>query len=293
MLIHKKEIEETLPRVVVLGSKGFVGSHIVSQLQQEHVKVLGISKNEINLLNNEAEEKLLNTLKPNDALVIVSSMAPCKNAELLINNIFMMKIICNVIQKTSLSHVIYISSDAVYSDDVTLVSEHSQTMPSSFHGMMHMCRELMLKQAVNKIPLAILRPSVLYGVSDPHNSYGPNRFLRQIKNNQDIPLFGEGEEKRDHVFIEDVAKIVSLVIHYKSAGILNIATGDSYSFKEVAEEILRETQSSNRIHFSPRNNPIMHRYFDISASYKSFPNFKYMSFVKGLKKIVQLHQIEA
>ena len=289
--MHTKEISHS--RVVVLGSKGFVGSHIVHRLQQEKFEIFGISKNDINLLATEAETKLLKVLKPNDVLIIVSSIVPCKNAEMLVNNICMMQIICNVIKLISLSHIIYISSDAVYSDDLTLISEYSPAMPSSLHGMMHMCRELMLKQSINQIPLAILRPSVLYGNSDPHNSYGPNRFLRQIEKGEDINLFGEGEEKRDHVYIEDVAKVVSLVVRNQSTGVLNIATGHSHSFKEIAETIIQETASCNIIHFSKRNNSIVHRYFDISATYKAFPNFKYVAFKNGLRKIAQKHQIIA
>lgn len=285
MLRHRNE-KWKLSRVVVLGSKGFVGSHLLNQLQQENINAIGISKNEINLLDGHAEENLLKILKPNDVLVIVSSIVPCKTIETLKDNICMMQIICNVIQKILLSHVVYISSDAVYSDDATLVTENSKTMPSSLHGMMHICRELMVKHAANKVPLAILRPSLLYGISDPHNSYGPNRFLRQIKSNQDIQLFGEGEEKRDHVFIEDVARVASLVIQYQSEGILNIATGESHSFKKIAEEMLKEMKSSNIILSSPRNNPVVHRYFDISASYKAFPDFRYISFQKGLEKII-------
>jgi len=43
---------------------------------------------------------------------------------------------------------------------------------------MHRTRELMLA-AEAKAPLAILRLTAVYGAGDTHNSYGPNRFLRQ------------------------------------------------------------------------------------------------------------------
>ena len=287
MLKHLNPIKQKPARVVVLGSKGFVGSHILQQLQQENCDIVGISKNDINLLTNEAEEKLLKALKLNDVLVIISSIVPCKSSEMLIDNIRMMQVICNTIQKVSLSHVIYISSDAVYSDDMTLISENAKPSPSNLHGTMHFCRENMLKCIINQTPLAILRPSILYGMSDPHNSYGPNRFLRQIENNQDITLFGEGEEKRDHVYIGDVAKIASLVIHHKSEGILNIATGESCSFKDIANDMLKEANSSNVMIASLRNNAILHRYFDNSVCYKAFPHFQYVTFKNGLKKIIK------
>ena len=293
MLKHLNAVKTKPSRVVLLGSRGFVGSHIYLQLQHEAINILGISKDDINLLTDDAEEKLLQSLRPHDTLVIVSSLVPCKTIEMLTNNITMMKIICNVIEKAySLSHVIYISSDAVYADDISLVSESSKTMPSSLHGMMHICRELMLKHAVNKLPLTILRPTLLYGKSDPHNSYGPNRFARQIEKNQDILLFGDGEEKRNYVFVEDVAKITSLVIQHKSTGILNIATDEASSFKEIANVMINEAKSSCVARSSTRQNPIMHRHFDISGFYKAFPDFRYLSFREGLKNIIRTHQTE-
>lgn len=287
MLTHSHSNKIKPSRVVILGSKGFVGSHIFRELQQEKIDVIGIAKNDINLLLSDAEEKLLSILKPHDTLVIISSIVPCKTTQMLVDNICMMQVVCNVIKKSTVSHVIYISSDAVYSDDVTLVSESSKTSPSTLHGMMHICRESMLKHSVNNIPLAILRPSILYGDSDPHNSYGPNRFLRQIESNQNVALFGEGEEKRDHVYIDDVARITTLVIQHKSEGILNIATGDSHSFKDVATEILKQSNSDSVLMTSLRASPIVHRYFDNSVFYKAFPNYQYVSFKNGLKNIIK------
>src|SRR5256885_1405531 len=76
-----------------------------------------------------------------------------------------------------------------------------------------------------KAPLAILRPTLLYGAEDPHNGYGPNRFRRLANAGADITLFGEGEERRDHVLIDDLAEIVLRVLKRRSTGTLNIATG--------------------------------------------------------------------
>lgn len=286
MLIHKNESKTQPKRIVVLGTQGFVASHIIRKFKQENVEIYGISKDEINLLNPDSHKQLSSILKNDDTLVIVSAIAPCKNIDMMMNNFQIIQNVCKAVENISLSHVIYVSSDAVYADEETLVTENSVTSPSSFHGMMHFCRELMLKQAFKNIPLAILRPSLLYGKEDPHNGYGPNRFRRIAEKNEEITLFGNGEEKRDHVFIEDVSHIVSLVAHYRSEGILNIATGDSHSFREIAEYTLSEINSNSEIKATPRNNPIVHRHFDIANFYKAFPEFRYHKFKMGLKKIV-------
>jgi len=57
----------------------------------------------------------------------------------------------------------------------------------------------MLLSVAGSIPLAILRPTLVYGAGDPHNGYGPNRFRRLASANQPIVLFGEGEERRPAV----------------------------------------------------------------------------------------------
>jgi UDP-glucose 4-epimerase len=146
---------------------------------------------------------------------------------------------------------------------------------------MHLAREIMLRAAL-KLPLAILRPTLIYGAKDPHNGYGPNRFRRLAAKGEAITLFGEGEEKRDHVHISDVAALVSATLHQRSTGMLNIATGKSTSFREVAEMVAAHSGGSVEIRATPRQNPITHRHFDIVDCLKAFPDFHYISLRDGL-----------
>lgn len=285
MLNHLNNHPKNPSRVVVLGAAGFVGSCIIRELIRENIPYLGLSRTQIDLLSMDAGIKLLEYIKPNDVLVICSAIAPCKNNTQLIENLKIIKNIISVFETVLLSQIIYISSDAVYSDDINLVTELSTMQPSSLHGMMHSARELMLKTSVGNIPLAILRPSLLYGIDDPHNGYGPNRFRRLVEEDKKIVLFGNGEEKRDHIFIEDVTKIVCLTIKHRSKGVLNIATGNSMSFREIAEIVVNQFGKHIIIQESVRNNPITHRYFDITSCYKVFPHFHYTSFQDGVKML--------
>ena len=106
---------------------------------------------------------------------------------------------------------------------------------ASLHGVMHLAREIMFTSEV-KAPLAILRPTLIYGAADPHNGYGPNRFWRLARSREPIRLFGKGEERRDHMSIDDVAELTTCVIYQRSAGALNIATGTGTSFREIARD---------------------------------------------------------
>src|SRR2546423_1237532 len=151
---------------------------------------------------------------------------------------------------------------------------------------MHLAREVMFRAEV-KVPLAILRPSLLYGAADPHNGYGPNRFRRLAAKGEEIVLFGEGEERRDHVFIDDAAEIVARVLYRRSTGILNVATGEVHSFRFLSETINGMQGGKSKIRTSPRSGPMPHngyRPFDIAGCRNAFPEFRFTSLEEGLRK---------
>ena len=205
---------------------------------------------------------------------------------MLIDNLRMAEAVCAALAAQPVAHLVYVSSDAVYSDDANPVTERSCQQPSSLHGVMHLAREIMLRVAL-KLPLAILRPTLIYGAKDPHNGYGPNRFRRLAAKGEAITLFGEGEEKRDHVHVDDVAALVGAVLHHRSKGVLNIATGRSASFREVAEMVVGLSPRPVEIRGTPRQNPITHRHFDITDCLKAFPEFHYVSLRDGLARVAK------
>ena len=139
--------------------------------------------------------------------------------------------------------------------------------------------------AATESPLCILRPTLVYGASDPHNGYGPNRFRRLAHKGEDIVLFGEGEERRDHVYIDDVAEIVARCVVHRSEGTLNISTGTVTSFREIAERIAASTPKAPSIRTLPRDGPMPHggyRAFDASSTTRAFPDFSYTPLEHGL-----------
>lgn len=286
MLVHGNAEPNKPTRVIVMGAGGFVGGAIAARLERDGVSVLRLSRNDVDLLAADAADRLGAQLKGGDALVAVAALAPCRDARMLRDN---MTIALNIVEAAShvpFSHVVNISSDAVYADEPVPLTEASPAAPTSLHGAMHLARELMFKATI-KMPLAILRPSLLYGAGDPHNGYGPNRFRRLVAKGEPIVLFGDGEERRDHVLIDDVAEITARVLYLRSIGILNIATGTVASFREIAEMIVKLSGKSIAIRGTPRSGPMPHngyRPFDIAASRAAFPDFAYASLESGLAK---------
>ena len=284
-IIHEWPEGNIPERVVVLGKSGFVASSIIKLLTVKKLNVVGIGSDDIDLLKPNAAELLNAKINDNDVLIFVSSIAPSKTRELFLQNMKMVEVVCSVLENKQIAHVVNISSDAVYKDDGNSISENSPVAPDSLHGMTHAAREMFLRSTYGG-PTVSLRPSLLYGHADPHNGYGPNRFQRLAEKNEVISLFGAGEEKRDHVFIEDLAELVFLSVTQRSKGVLNIATGHSASFRETAELAIKIRKSTSTIKDTERNNPIVHRHFDIDNLIRAFPKFKYTLLRNGLNKVI-------
>ena len=276
-------------RVVILGSKGFIASELKTKLKDLDIKFLSLSKSEIDLTLNQSVEILSKIIQNEDVLIFISAEAPVKNNEMLMNNIIMSDNVTKSIKNINLSHLIYISSDAVYSDFREKINENSCASPTSMHGIMHITRETMISNSF-KGPKCFIRPTLIYGFNDPHNGYGPNKFLRESSQNKDILLFGKGEELRDHVFIDDVIESIIKIILFKTIGIVNIVTGNVISFYDIAKLVVKNTNSKSKITFIERLGEMPHggyRAFNNSALKKLFPDIKIHSLDEGLKKTIK------
>jgi UDP-glucose 4-epimerase len=212
-------------------------------------------------------------------VVFLSAITPDKgkNIDALIANLRMGEQVCAALSAARPRHVVYISSDAVYRDTETFVDERAPADSPSLYGTMHALRERMLAQVLGAdTPIAVLRPTLVFGAGDTHNSYGANRFMRAAIADQRIPLFGEGEEQRDHVYVDDVVKLIELVLNRRSAGVLNLVTGQSTSFGDLARQVAAIAGGDVAVECRPRAaGPILHRHYDPTALFRAFPDFQF------------------
>jgi UDP-glucose 4-epimerase len=291
-MLHHLHTQEFLPhRVLVLGGGGFIGGAILRGLRKNGIACLCLGRPDFDLLNPGAADQLSQTLDAKDTLVFVSAKAPCKNMDMLKDNNQMAHAVLEALKKQPVAHVVYISSDAVYKDSTSPLTEDSCAEPGSLHGVMHLTREVALGQEFDG-PVAAVRATLVYGLDDPHNGYGPNRFRRLAAAGQEIVLFGEGEEQRDHVHVEDVAELVRNIILRRSAGIANAVSGQVVSFRDLAQFAVDEFSSKSVIKGTPRNGPMPHnglRPFDNSAVLKAFPGFRFKGWQEGLAAVHAQH----
>jgi len=286
-MLRHAHAEREPARVVVIGAKGFVGGAVCRKFRAAEVEHRGLGRGEVDLQAPEAAEALAAHLRPEDAIVVAAARAPCKNTAMLSENMAMLKAIVDALGRVPVSHVVHVSSDAVYADEPVPLTENSPKAPGTLHGAMHLARDIALSSEL-KVPLAIVRPSAIYGAADPHDSYGPNRFRRLAAQGKDIVLFGEGEERRDHVLIDDVAELIFRILLRGSTGALNIATGAVHSFRSVAEMVLAAAARDVAITGTPRSGPMPHsgyRPFDPAACRAAFPDFSYISLPDGIRRV--------
>lgn len=273
-------------RVVILGGSGFIGRYLAKQLAAAKVPVLSLASRDLDLTAPESAAQLTEILDPNDAVVFTSCLTPDKGKDIrtTMKNLEMGENVCAALAQSPAKHMIYISSDAVYADDEYLVRENSRCEPSGMYGLGHFTRERMIRDTCQKTntPWLILRPTLVYGSGDTHNSYGPNRFARMAEQGK-ITLFGGGEEKRDHVHVEDVARLIGECLRYRAEGIANIATGASFSFMEVAKIAAGCYRQPVTIEQKPRSGPVTHRHFDVTNVARWLPTFRFTPLEMGLR----------
>jgi nucleoside-diphosphate-sugar epimerase len=165
-----------------------------------------------------------------------------------------------------------------------LIRETSVRQPTDLYSLMHIAREQMLAFATakTKTPLCLFCPCAIYGAGDTHNSYGPNRFLRSAIKDRTIRLFGRGEETRDHIYIEDISRLVTLCLLHRSSGIVNAVCGDAVTFEVVAAKVAKLAGPDVKIEYLPRGGPVTHRHFDVTERIRAFPEFKPTPLAQGL-----------
>ena len=256
-----------MKRIIVLGSKSFIASSIIKNLKKKNYKIILIDRKKCDFEKYTSVLKLSKIIKSNDIVLFVAAIAPVKNINMFYKNILICKNVYQSLENKKNINLVYVSSDAVYSDTMNLIDENSSTEPTSLHGLMHLTREKMLNQ-LNLNKYTIVRPTLVYGLDDPHDGYGPNKFFKNYKNKKIIYLFGKGEERRDHIFIDDVGRIITKLIDKQKSGIFNIVSGKVVSFHQIAKFIMDLKPKNTSIEFLTRKGKMPHN------GYRAFNNLK-------------------
>jgi nucleoside-diphosphate-sugar epimerase len=179
----------------------------------------------------------------------------------MMRNLRMAETVCRALADVPCAHFVYLGSDAVYDADKIPLDEESTREPIDLYALSHTAREMMLDCELAKysIPFCILRLTSIYGPGDTHNAYGPNRFLRSALKEGRIEIYGQGEERRSHVCIDDAVRLIGLALLHGSQGVLNVAVRPAISFARIAELVTGLVERPVNIACLPRTVPTVHR----------------------------------
>lgn len=191
--------------------------------------------------------------------------------------------------------IVHSSSAAVYGDSPESPKKTNMyPRPKSPYGITKLAGEYYLNSYwENKgLPGISLRYFNVFGPrQDPNSQYAaaiPIFVSRAIKN-QDIIIYGDGTQTRDFIYAKDVAKANYLAATSSiQNGVYNIARGNSITILEIANLIIKETNSNSKIIFEKeRPGDIKHSLADISNSREDLKFEPEYDLIYGLKETIK------
>lgn len=285
-------------KILILGHGGFIGNRLINVLVKKlpDKEIIGKSLPELDLANEKEVIHYLGPLFDHKMMVIMCSFIKKQygdSLDIFKKNIKMMINICNLLQEKPVRRFVYFSSAEVYGHEISNnnITEETPVNPTSYYGIAKYTSECLLRQiaGTQKISLLILRPPLVYGPGDVSRGYGPSGFIWRAINGEKITLWGEGEEKRDFVFIDDVIRIVNFLIFHEFDGIINIASGRSYSFKDIIDIVAEVSEVKLHIDMIGRTKPKVDHNFCNDMLTDLLPNdFSFTSLESGIKKTFEI-----
>ncbi len=157
--------------------------------------------------------------------------------------------------KNNISKIIATSTAAVYQNvsEQTILDESSSIGPSSPYGESKLEMEKMITNFTHtsNVDTIILRLFNVYGIGQSPEYAGViTKFLDCIENNNDLTVFGDGEQTRDFVYIDDVIDAIILSLNCTTSGIYNIASGDSISIINLAHIMIKQSGKNLNLQFT-------------------------------------------
>lgn len=249
--------------ILVIGSKGFIGSNCVKTFSGKHEVwgcdiVPGEGENYIQLSEKNSFESIL-AQRQYDVCINASGSAnvgssysnPVNDRQLNTDNVEIM--LQALVKNNHECKFINFSSAAVYGNPVRLpITERAEVAPLSPYGKHKALSEEILKQYASdhKLRTCSLRVFSAYGPGLRKQLFW-DIFLK-TRQTQHIKLFGTGNESRDFIFIDDLMNAVESVIANASfdGTVVNIASGTETTIRDAATAFLGGLPGKYELEFS-------------------------------------------
>lgn len=246
---------------LVTGGAGFIGSHLVDRLLSLEYRVVVIDNlstgKSANLnpaaifhqgdIAQQSVQEVFQREKPHlvfhlaaQISVSQSTRDPVKDAE--INVIGTLKLL-EAARQHGLEKIIYSSTGgALYGDPVASpCSEESPIVPLSPYGLSKYIAEqyLELHHRLYRLNYTSLRYGNVYGPrQDPHGEAGVVAiFIQAMLDGRQPQIFGDGEQERDFVYVDDVVDANLRAIEAGAGKAFNIGTGHGTTVNRIFKSL--------------------------------------------------------
>jgi len=281
--------------ILLVGSSGFLGASFLEYLKINDLDLEVFSTNIFKKNNLEDKDlTILDESLPQNVTLIVCAGIKKQFGDsfaiLLKNNNIAENISKFILKTNKLIKVIYISSAEVYDVELnnSALTESSPLLPRTFYGVHKMYMENLVEKICldKQLKYLFLRPPLIYGIKDTSFSYGPSGFLSSAFLNKKIQIWGDGEELREFIYIDDFCSVLlALVYKEVKSGPINVVSGNSYSFQRVFQEINNLFPSITKIMSTRTQNKVNVRFKPDYLMSIMGEEFEFTNLEAGLKKM--------
>lgn len=274
------------PVCLVLGARGFIGSHLTDALLAQGAHVRAFDRPGIQTVKGVVEDKragltvlegdLVSTKDIEAALEGVdvcyhlvsttlprsSNLDPAYDIE---TNLLGTLRLLDAAVRQKVQHVVFTSSGGtVYGNpQVTPIAEDHPTDPTCSYGIMKLAVEkyLALYQQLHGLRSTVLRLANPYGerqrIESSQGAVGV--FLGKVLRGEVIDIWGDGTVVRDYLHISDVVRALLFPLQYMSASthsalgtqVFNIGSGQGQSINNLIETIAHVTGCHPEVNYLP------------------------------------------
>ena len=269
-------------RILITGGAGFIGSHIAEYYQgKAEIRILdnlrsGNMRNirdlDVDFIRGDVRDrvKLARAMQGVDYVFHLAAMIgvpesmeqPLDCIDINVNGTLM---VLEEAAKAGVKKLIYASSAAVYGNNSNIIRrEDMNADPDSIYAVTKLDGEHYCKifSESGKLKTVSLRYFNVFGPhQDPESAYAaaPALFCKRAIHGQKIRIFGDGEQSRDFVYVDDVVKVNAFFMENDLEGVYNVATGKTVTINELVKRILFMTDSQSEVeHLPERPGDIRH-----------------------------------
>lgn len=196
-----------------------------------------------------------------------------------------------LIRKYRVKDLIYASSAAVLGEQVVPITEDKIPRPLSPYGASKLAAEAYCSAYANSfgIRAVILRFSNVYGPFSFFKGSAVAHFIKQIINNKPVIIYGNGNQTRDFLFVDDISRVIDLIINDKTnifkGEVFQLGSGTETSINHLIDLLRDICQKDIEIIFEPKRNGDIFRNFTSVEKIKNVLNFEpEFDLLSGLNK---------